>query len=62
MHLVARGNGTPNDNDEVSKREVSECDDCVCDLESIRDQSIVNGIRNTVDLTSMLTTKGDLHS
>ncbi len=33
IHWVTWGTGTPNDKDEVNKREVSECDVWVCDLE-----------------------------
>ena len=33
MHLVSRGTGTPKDTDEVNRRDVCECDGCVCDLE-----------------------------
>ena len=32
---MARGTDTPKDRDEVNKREVSECDGCVCDLDVI---------------------------
>ena len=34
IHWVPRGTGPPKDKDEVNKREVSECDGCVCDLNS----------------------------
>jgi hypothetical protein len=33
--LVARGTGTPKDKDEVNRREVCECDGCVCDLDVV---------------------------
>ena len=42
-----RGTGTPNDEDEVNKRDVSECDGCVCDLEGKESPSIFNVILST---------------
>jgi len=35
IHWVPWGTGTPKDRDEVNKREVCECDGCVCDLDVI---------------------------
>ena len=56
IHWVARGTGTPKDKDEVNKREVCECDGCVCDLEAIGSPSIFNVIHSAVVLVRMLTT------
>ena len=53
MHWIARGTGTPNDKDEVNKREVCECDGCVCDLEAIGAPSIINVIRSAAALSRM---------
>ncbi len=36
---------TRKDKDEVNRREVCECDGCVCDLEVMDDPSILNIIR-----------------
>ena len=51
-----RGTGTPKDKDEVNKREVYECDGCVCDLEVIGVPSIFNVILSVTVLVRMLTT------
>ena len=56
IHWVVRGTGTPKDKDEVNKREVCECDGCVCDLEAIGVPSIFNIIRSAAALTRMLPT------
>ena len=56
IHWVARGTETPKDQDEVNKREVCECDGCVCDLEAIGDSSIFNVIRSGAILVRMLST------
>ena len=58
IHWVPRGTRTPNDKDEVNKREVSECDVCVCDLEvgAIGDPSIFNVIHSDAALARMLPT------
>jgi hypothetical protein len=56
IHWVGRGTGTPKDKDEVNKREVSECDGCVCDLESIGVPSIFNVILSPGALVRMLPT------
>ena len=40
IHWVVWGTGTPQDKDEVTKREVCECDGCVSDLEDIGVPSI----------------------
>ncbi len=56
IHWVAQGTGTPNDKDEVNKREVCECDGCVCDLEAIGDPSIFNVIPSATVLGRMLPT------
>ena len=50
---VGRGTGTHKDKDEVNKREVCECDECVCDLESICVPSIFNVVRSVSDLARM---------
>ena len=50
IHWVARETGTPKDRDEVNKREVCECDGCVCDLEAIGAPSIFNVIRSAAAL------------
>ncbi len=56
IHWVVRGTGTPKDKDEVNKREVSECDECVCDLETIGVPSIFNVIHSAAVLVRMLPT------
>ena len=56
IHWVTRGTGTPNDKDEVNKREVCECDGWVCDLEVIGAPLMFNVIRSTAVLTRMLVT------
>ncbi len=56
IHWVTRGTETPKDQDEVNKREVCECDGCVCDLEVIGDSSIFNVIHSGAALVRMLST------
>jgi hypothetical protein len=51
IHWVVRGTGTPKDRDEVNKREVSECDGWVCDLDVMDTASKSSVIRKTVVLT-----------
>ena len=53
---MVRGTVTPKDIDEVNKREVSECDGCVCDSEAINDPSIFNVIHSSPSLVRMLPT------
>ena len=55
IHWVARGTGTPNDKDEVNKREVYECDGCVCDLE-VDSPSIFNVYHSDEALARMFPT------
>ncbi len=56
IHWVVRGTGTPKNEDEVNKREVCECDGCMCDLEGIGIPSIFNFIRSVAALARMLPT------
>ena len=56
IHWGSRGTGTPKHKDEVNKREVCECDGCVCDLEAIGAPSIFNVIRSAAALARMLPT------
>ncbi len=56
IHWVERGTGTPKDKDEVNRREISECDGCVCDLEVVGVPSIFNVIPSDVGLSRMLPT------
>ncbi len=44
---------SPKDKDEVHKREVCECDGCVCDLETIGVPSIFNVIHSAADLSTL---------
>jgi hypothetical protein len=43
-----RGTGTPEDRDEVKRREVWECDGWVCDLEVIGESSMFKLIHSSV--------------
>ena len=56
IHWVTRGTGTPKDRDEVNKREVCECDGCVCDQDTTGAPSIFKIIRNAEALARMLPT------
>ena len=56
IHWVTRGTETPEDKDEVNKREICECDGCVCDLETLGVPSIFNVIHSDVVLSRMLPT------
>ena len=50
IHWVARGTGIPKDRDEVNRREVSECDGWVCDLDMMGDPWKLSLIRKGVAL------------
>ena len=45
IHCVPRGTGTPEDRDEVNRREVCECDGWVCDLDVMGAPSKLSVIR-----------------
>jgi hypothetical protein len=49
-HWVGRGTGRPKDKDEVNKREVSECEGWVWDLDAIGDPSRLSTIRKSAAL------------
>ncbi len=53
IHKVVRGTGTPKDRDEVNRREVCECDGCMCVLEVIGTPSRLRFTRKDVDLPRM---------
>ena len=50
IHWVDRGTGIPKDRDEVNRREVSECDGRVCDLDMMVVPSKLSVIRKTTVL------------
>jgi hypothetical protein len=50
IHWVARGTGTPKDKDEVNRREVCECDGCVCHLDVMGTPSRLRLIRKVETL------------
>ncbi len=54
IHWVTRGTGSPQDKDEVNRREVSECDGWVCDLDVMVTPSKLRVTRRTVPLVRML--------
>ena len=56
IHWVVWRTGTPNDRDEINRREFWVCDGWVCDLEAIGDPSIFNTIRSATTLVRMLPT------
>ena len=55
---VRRGTGTPKDRDEVNRREVCECDGCVCDLDVIGSPSRLMLIRKISVFVRVLSTLG----
>ncbi len=50
IHWVTRGTGTSKDRDKVNRREVSECDGWVCDVDVMGTPSQLNVIRKDVSL------------
>ena len=56
IHWVTWGTVTPKDIDEVNKREVSECDRWVCDLDTTGETSIFSVILSAAVLERMLPT------
>ena len=50
IHWVVRGTGTPEDRDEVNRREVCKCDGWVCDLDVMGDPSKLIVRRKTAAL------------
>ncbi len=53
MYCVTRWTGTPKDRDEINRREVCECDGCVCVLEEVGIPQRLRFTRKTTDLVRM---------